>query len=222
MNTVTRLLLSVTTLGTLLVQPTLGDAEDPLAAALEPNETVESAPDLAVHGYADRNEKAIAWALSRLELAGLELQVNLEVRFHRSTEACGGWNHDGLHTPFSDRHRIDVCVIDQAGQERVLLHELAHVWAYRHLDDDERRGFLELRGLEAWNDGEWRERGTEHAAEVLRWGLGEQSLLPGRLPNHDVESLTEAFEYLTGTEPLCELDATPTQPVQARQGGPTA
>jgi hypothetical protein len=105
-----------------------------------------------------------------------------------------------------------------------LLHELAHAWASRSLGDEQRRAYLALRELDTWNDQRrpWGERGTEDAAEVLRWGLDEECHLPGRLLHHDVEGLTEAFRWLTGREPLCHLTAEPTVPAPVRPGGPLA
>lgn len=71
------------------------------------------------------------------------------------------------------------------------------------MDTGLRERFLKLRNLAAWNDFglPWKERGTEHAAEIIAWGLGEgvRPLLP--LP-FDPEELIEGYTLLTGHAPL--------------------
>lgn len=64
-------------------------------------------------------------------------------------------------------------------------------------DRDRRERFLELRGLESWNGGDvpWRERGFEHAAEILAWHLGDRVLTP-TVPDNEPEQLEAAVEAL--------------------------
>lgn len=63
-----------------------------------------------------------------------------------------------------------------------------------------RERFLELRGLQTWNASTdpWSERGHEHAAETMAWGLGTR-ILTAQIPDSDPGSLAEAYELLTGT-----------------------
>jgi hypothetical protein len=58
------------------------------------------------------------------------------------------------------------------------LHELAHAWAESQLSTAEWAAFLELRGLDVWYDDRVarHERGMEHAAEVVSWGLMDEMI----------------------------------------------
>ena len=57
----------------------------------------------------------------------------------------------------------------------MFLHELAHAWDRQSLTDERRAEFLRLRRLDAsgatTTRSVWDERGAEHAAEVMVWGL---------------------------------------------------
>jgi hypothetical protein len=86
--------------------------------------------------------------------------------------------------------------------ERTLLHEMGHAWADATLTNAQRDALLELRSLEAWNTGDWEERGFEHAAEILMWGLSEEPFNMGAIPDADADSLAEAYRLLTGSDPL--------------------
>ncbi len=72
--------------------------------------------------------------------------------------------------------------------------------------DHQRQAFVELQGLNAWHDKDisWNDRGTEHAAEIIAWGLGETSRPPRWIPNNDLDSLTTAYHQLTGTDPITD------------------
>jgi hypothetical protein len=48
----------------------------------------------------------------------------------------------------------------------------------------------------------WEERGFEHAAEVLAWGLMDEDLFLTSIGETDIRQLAEAFELLTGRTPL--------------------
>jgi hypothetical protein len=63
-------------------------------------------------------------------------------------------------------------------QKGVLLHELAHAWDYHMLADEQRRAFMELRGVDTWHSHqvEWHERGAEHAAEIIKWGIIDEPI----------------------------------------------
>ena len=106
-----------------------------------------------------------------------------------------------------------------------MLHELAHAWANVNLDEEDRGAFMDLRGLDSWNDhaDSWERRGTEHVAETLAWALndepthvkwvetlGDGSLVTGhRLLSLgvDVDVLAEIFEWITGQEPMFRSEA---------------
>jgi hypothetical protein len=80
---------------------------------------------------------------------------------------------------------------------RNLLHEMSHAWAERYVTGERRERFLELRGLRSWNGGDvpWRERGFEHAAEILAWHLGDRILTP-TVPDNEPERLETAVDFL--------------------------
>jgi hypothetical protein len=100
-----------------------------------------------------------------------------------------------------------------------MLHELAHAWANLNLSDEAKLAFSSFRNVR-WNDHSdpWRERGTEHAAEMIAWALADErysirwestqdgvSVSDFRLltiGNSDVEELHDGFVLLTGMEPM--------------------
>lgn len=181
---------------------------------------VITSPTLAGAG----NPSDTAWALGRFDLAGLELPT-VEIEMHEDAAACGG--DFGRHARTEGSSHIDLCLGPTAKLRRVLLHELGHAWVAANLTGAGRDAFLELRGLDAWNGkAPWNEKGTEQAAEIIAWGLDEESKLPGRFADHDVDSVTAAFRFLTGTEPLCEQrESQPDDPSsndENRSGGPQA
>jgi hypothetical protein len=108
-----------------------------------------------------------------------------------------------------------MCSLDQ----KTMLHELAHAWANLNLSAEEKAAFSSYRGVR-WNDRSdpWRERGTEHAAEILAWALADErhsirwvsteagvSVSDFRLltiGNSNVEALHHGFVLLTGMEPM--------------------
>jgi hypothetical protein len=176
----------------------------------------------ALAGAGDSSD--VAWAFGRFGQAGLELP-NVEIEMHEDAEACGG--DFGRHARTDGSSHIDLCLGPTANLRRVLLHELGHAWVAANLTEAERSAFIELRGLEAWNGtAPWNEKGTEQAAEVIAWALDEDSHLPGRFADHDVDSVTAAFRFLTGTDPLCEHEGSQTDDLptsgENRVGGPSA
>jgi hypothetical protein len=140
------------------------------------------------------NAERVETALDRFEAAGWPLD-NLEIR----TDAQGGCSgHAGVHFMEDDHHVVEVC----ADTDWVIYHELGHVWSALYLDDADRRAWVELRGLDAWSDAPYDERGTEHAANIIAFGLSDVFHAPGsNLPN-DKESLVEAFTWLFGVIPV--------------------
>ena len=142
--------------------------------------------------------------VSLFETAGFELPV-FQVGFHHTKDACQGYM--GLHqlTP-EGISRIDVCatnpseMVQEAHRFRTLIHEVAHAWVEQNISDETKTEFMSLRGAETWSDTttEWKDRGAEHSAEVLAWGLqdGDYNIsivMDGRT---DAE-LATAYELLT-------------------------
>lgn len=131
------------------------------------------------------------WAASRFEAAGLELPP-LAIRFHADPTGCG--DHLGLYRAGV----VDVCGTNvNLMSRRNLLHEMAHAWAEVNVTGQTRERFLAIRGLTTWNgwDVGWRERGFEHAAEILAWYLGDRILTP-TVPDNAPDQLTAAVTVL--------------------------
>lgn len=164
-------------------RPETADASDP-GTVVGPSVTV-------LGGSAEQLELA-RWAVSRFEAASLQLPP-VEIRFHDERSGCG--EHFGYYRAGV----VDVCGSNvNLLARRNLLHELVHAWAEVNVTRERRERFLELRGLRTWNgrDVGWRERGFEHAAEILAWHLGDRILTP-TLPDVEPERIEEAVAVLT-------------------------
>jgi hypothetical protein len=122
--------------------------------------------------------------------AGLDLR-GVVIVFHPDADACGG--HDGVYR--SAMHSIDICNTNQL----IIMHELAHAWDWANLDDETRVRYMELRGIERWNDASdpWKQRGIEDLAETVVWGLGRIGNCPSSSPDPD---RTRAFRMITGID----------------------
>lgn len=204
-----------TSAGAFTVEHTAGAAPQgaPIRVAAEPADPKgeSPAPDptagVAVGGvllFADTPEQAAMTldALRRFAESGLELPPGLEIHFHTTLDGCGG--HRGLATHGTDFRRIDMCRTHQF----TLMHEMAHMWAEHTLTERDRRTFLDERGLQSWRDGvPWDERGSEHAAHVVAWGVGDRPIQLAEIPDTDFDRLTSAFELLTGSRPRFLWDA---------------
>jgi hypothetical protein len=135
--------------------------------------------------------------------AGLELPP-VTIRRHVDTSACNG--HDGLHHTVGDRSEIDICTVETDGVEtRVILHELTHAWAFHHLTPERKEAFKQLRGWDYWlnyNHAEWKENGSEQAAEIMVWALSEEPIRVNRIDQNSCAELRAGYVALTGLEPL--------------------
>lgn len=161
------------------------------------NETDSSRQDAGI-------VEAVDWAVDRYLEAGLALP-DIEIHFHRPRSDCAGFA--ALHTISDEGHRIDICIGGQPMRRRILLHEFAHAWTHENLPEGNRQAFLAGRGLETWGDGnaEWGQRGTEHAAVIIAWGLNEHCDFHQMVTDEDPAQLAADFALLTGTQPLCGL-----------------
>lgn len=155
----------------------------------------------------------VDFALGRFAAQGLELPPDLKIEFHDSVLEIGG--REGVYVHSTRSLHMGTL------SKRTMLHELAHAWAAHSLTEEQRISFTAYRGLEAWNDHDypWSERATEHAAEIVAWALLDQ---PNHVPSierrpdgssetvyrlltiedSDVETLVEAFRFLTGQDPV--------------------
>jgi hypothetical protein len=149
--------------------------------------------------------KVVDWVLDRYALVGLKIP-DAEITFYPfdpTLERCGGFA--GLYRTADGRHRIRLCGVGERNRRRILLHELAHAWTHENLSESEREALVADRGLDSWNDSavDWEERGAEHAAEIMAWGL-DLWCDPRELLSHDdLDSLAAALLQLTGAAPIC-------------------
>lgn len=162
------------------------------------------------------------WLLSRFELAGLTSPAVASVWFPPSPDCT---SRSGLARWVDPRAGGEPTIVLCFDGDEILsevsgeawsptaaaygLHELAHVWAWRHLDDDVRAAFLAGAELPSWDDPstDYWERGVEHAASTIAWGLGGEPI--ARYPVFAAPPcsvLVDRFEQLTGREPLTNCD----------------
>jgi hypothetical protein len=146
------------------------------------------------------DEAAVDWAVHRFRTAGLGDVPPLEVHLHRPREACDG----GLGLYYMNR--IDLCTKDSSEPyaRKYALHEIAHAWAETNVDPEVMGRFMDVRGVAAWNDKRvpWKERGTEQAAEIITWGLGEGEIEPALSEPLTSKALAGLYELLTGRPPI--------------------
>jgi hypothetical protein len=190
----------------------LGLNQDRLGIANEDNH--DPAASSGVAGVTLRDETSgthpediLGWVVKRYEQAGLHLP-DIEVIFHPSEESMEDCAfHPARWTSHDAGHRIDICTDAPESRRRLLLHELAHAWSHEHLTKSQRLAFLDLRGLKSWNGpgADWYHRGSEHAAELVKWGLNILCTPQNMLEGEEHASLETAFESLTGVEPLCQV-----------------
>jgi hypothetical protein len=139
------------------------------------------------------------WALGRYQAAGLELPPLVIEFAGRDLAQCGG--APGRTYLDETTTLVKVCWNDRF----ILLHELAHVWASHHLPFAKHEPFMAMRAdVISWASSEvaWAQRGSEHAANVIAWGVLEDPFPISRTYPNDPDALRDAFVFLTGMEPL--------------------
>jgi hypothetical protein len=155
---------------------------------------------LTIHGATAGEERAIDWSIRRYREAGLDGMPDLEVYLHRSQDQCNG----GIGYYLAGR--IDLCTkaSSEPYQRKFALHEMAHGWIEANVDTATLDRFMDDRGIAAWNDRsfDWKDRGTEQAAEIVTWGLGEGEIAPLLPEIPDTATLSRLYELLTGREPI--------------------
>lgn len=149
--------------------------------------------------------------------------------FHPSTFDCYG--HVGHYYVKTDT--IHVCRLDKSA----MLHELAHAWLHENLAAATITAFIRSRNLTSWNaqDGSWKVRGTEHAAEIIAWALLDRNRLVRwvdedrvesyrllTIPNSSPAELADGFELLTGKEPSERLLDNPSREASLSDDDPEA
>lgn len=186
-----------------LVAPLLPEPGTTAAIRLDLAATAKTVeiPQPIFAGEAD--DAAYTWAESLFSDPGFGFPV-AAVEFYRSEEACGGARGRAY---LSDENlaTIVVCAthrsaaVEETWRQRTLLHELAHAWVDQNVDDEDLLAFTELRGLEEWSSRsvKWEDRATEHAAEILMWGMqhGDYNI-DFRIEDTSCVSLSAGYELL--------------------------
>jgi len=128
--------------------------------------------------------------------SGLSAPV-VRVREYPTLEHCDG--NLGRHILRQNYSEIRLCLngLSVTRQENVLRHEMAHAWIAQNTTPEQRREYMELRGLELWNGTSvpWNQRGTEDAAFVFQSILRTEKL-PMQSP--EWQSRLAGFHVLTG------------------------
>ena len=167
--------------------------------ALDEATPVRTLDGVRLHEPNPQREEMLDWALRQYRAAGLQMPTT-DVYFHTQSSGCDGY------LGYTKNGRVDLCVrlAMERQPQRIVLHELAHAWAEVHLDEETRTRFMQLRSLPGWNitSDDWKVRGTEQAAEIIAWGLGDGTATPPISGNLEPSALADGFRLLTGSEPL--------------------
>ena len=155
--------------------------------------------DINIVAVTDHQAEIAAWALGRYEAAGLELPP-LTIEFLNPTPTgCG--NAAGRAHIDESPIRIEICWSNPF----ILLHELAHIWEASNFPEAKHSTFNAMRiNVESWAspDVPWNQRGREHAANIIAWGLLEQPFPISRTYPNNPDQRRDAYHYLTGKQPL--------------------
>lgn len=174
-----------------------------LTALLGPTDLSARSGEITFTAVAPDQVALFDWAVELFDEAGLELPP-IDVVGHRTDAHCLG--RSAAHGFDAGRSRIDLCIGDAGPRaEFLILHELAHAWDRHSLTPARRDAFLALRGLQEWRNDDpdrWHERGAEHAAEIMVWGLIDRPVRIVRLDANSCADLLAGYRVLTGTEPL--------------------
>lgn len=185
------------------------------------NGVIETADghEIAVHNGTMLLEELVRSGLGRFSAAHLAQPRFDSVTFEpsRSCETRSGrlLQGEGSRDIFLCLYESDLCPSNRDCVEPPLsvrsnvLHELGHAWLLDNVDLEEQERLLEISGLEVWQstDVAWPERGVEYAAEVIAWGLLEETAPMVRIGRPACHELERAFEALTGTAPALRADA---------------
>ena len=162
-------------------------------------------PIVIATGFGPEQQSLIDWAVDLFGQADLPLPP-VEFVHEPSREPCKG--RRGSHTVDQGRSLIRICTDGTGLADQILfVHELAHAWDRNALTDDRRAAFMALRGLHTWrgsdpNGEDWLERGAEHAAEIMTWGLLDRPMMVVFIPDNTCADLLAGYETLTGQPPL--------------------
>jgi hypothetical protein len=168
--------------------------------------------DVTVNNGTPRRVELVEWAADAFRSSGLRWPPVREISFP-PTNGCSG-EQMGSYAATDEGCRIEVCAVGGLSNREgafpltvkyILLHELGHCWVDAYVDDLARVQFMDLRQLDCWHcDTFWQERGFEHAAEVIAWGVSDTFYYVHVSPR-DCQSMNRAFMLLTGQQPLLRI-----------------
>jgi hypothetical protein len=200
-------------LAALVIILTVAPAATPVAADVAADVapgagTSPARPELQLVGLSPTQLESVTQALALFDLAELELPP-LVVSGTQSGATCGG--HSGMHRAHVGWSEIELCVDGATRAEfHTVLHEVAHAWAAFSLEPSRQNDFLALRGVEVWRDHEntaWEHNGTEHAAEIIAWGVSDRAAATVRIGDVTCADLHDGYVALTGVAPSFGLTA---------------
>lgn len=171
----------------------------PVIAILLQSGTTTSQYDVTIEAQESGQQEMAEWAIDRYAEAGFDLPQLVITFAGRDLSDCDG----APGRVYLDHDPIEIRMCWNS--ELVLLHELAHVWEAHNVAAAEHEPFMAMRaGVVSWAslDVAWSERGREHAANVIAWGLLEDPYPISRTYPNDPDSLRAAFQFLTDREPL--------------------
>jgi hypothetical protein len=165
--------------------------------------TTANHPTVTMTGISAAQATIFEWALALFAAADLPLP-DIDIVGHDSVAQCMG--RAGMHTYAAGRSTLHVCTRDAGPvQEFLFLHELAHAWDRAGLTAERRQAFLAQRGLTEWRNDDperWHDRGAEHAAEIIMWGLMDRPIGVVRLWDNGCAALRAGYVALVGRPPL--------------------
>jgi len=163
----------------------------------------QAKPAIVMIGMSQAEQQGALRSAALFTEAGLDLPP-VTIRRHPDTTACNG--HEGLHHKDGGRSVIDICTqTSGALEERMILHELSHAWAFHYLTPEHKLAFKTVRGWDSWLDyakAEWKDNGAEQAAEIMVWGLSDHPVQPIKISGTTCSELHDGYVALTGLEPL--------------------
>lgn len=192
MTNTLRLLTTLVTFLTGLVAPIATPATDD-----------QTFPAVVTVGFTVAEQDAVTRTVGLFAEAGLQLPP-VSIRRHDDAAGCNG--HEGLHRIDGDASVLDVCTASRGEwEQRTILHELTHAWAFHYLTPEHKEAFRQLRGWEHWldyNQAEWKDNGTEQAAEIMVWALSDHAVQVMKIDDSSCADLHDGYVALTGLEPL--------------------
>lgn len=151
--------------------------------------------DVTVYAETTAQIELARFGIQRYAAAGLDLP-HVEIWMGDNPSDCIHPNTGDPSLGFAT-WRGDQAIVYHCGDRFVMLHELAHILDRHIVTEPMRTAFLELRGLEVWQDPtSWLASGEEHFADVLAWGLDEHTRSDVTTEPNDEASLETAYSFI--------------------------